>query len=130
MADFLTSSATGEKELRMSSRAHEAPSDDVVEPSAKRVRTSSPIVWKTLGEARVKFWRDHGTWPTGQEEISMETIESFRDMAKYMRAQKRPSSRIGSDANLDTETSSSELQGSLNLEEKKNAPYIHPYFEI
>lgn len=98
----------------MSSRKHEAPSDDVVEPSAKRVRTSSPVVWKTLSEARVQFWRDNGTWPTEEEEMSMETIESFRNMAKYMHAQKRTLSRKGSDASLDIETSPSELQGSLN----------------
>ncbi|KAJ8061533.1 hypothetical protein OCU04_009346 [Sclerotinia nivalis] len=60
----------------------------------------------------------------------METIESFRDMAKYMRAQKRPLSRIGSDASLNTGTTSSELQSSLNSEVQKNAPYIHPTFEL
>src|SRR6266702_8011 len=33
------------------------------ESSPKRLRTSAAPTQKTIGEARIEFWRERGTWP-------------------------------------------------------------------
>ena len=118
-------------------KAHEKqerpPEDEVLpshassEPFAKRVRTSTALNRQTIGEARVEFWRENGTWPTEEQEKSM---DRFRDIVKDTCAKKRSLSRKRSNASLSTETVQTQTQSSQLSREQKSAPYKHPLFEI
>ncbi|KAH8724127.1 hypothetical protein GQ44DRAFT_773382 [Phaeosphaeriaceae sp. PMI808] len=61
------------------------PSHASLEPPAKRVLTSTALVRQIIGEARIEFWRENGTWPTEEQE---KTMDRFRDIVGHARAKK------------------------------------------
>ncbi|KAM3070418.1 hypothetical protein ACMFMG_010245 [Clarireedia jacksonii] len=98
------------------------PSHALLEPPAKGVRTSK----QTIGEARIEFWREHGTWPTEEQE---KTMNCFRDLVNHARAKKMPMSRKRSNTSLKTETAQTQTQSSQQPRDQKSTPYEHPIFE-
>jgi hypothetical protein len=73
-------------------REDEVPLSHVpAEPSTKRARTSTAPVRKTIDEARIEFWRENGTWPTEEQE---KTIDRFRDIVQHALARKRSKSSL------------------------------------
>ncbi|KAF7854696.1 hypothetical protein EAF04_010265 [Stromatinia cepivora] len=92
-----------------------------LELPAEPVRITA-VPWKTIGEARIEFWRENGTWPTEEQE---KTMDRFRAIVDNMRAQKRSLSRKRSNASLSTETT----QSSQQPRDQKSAQYKHPLFE-
>lgn len=106
------------------------PSRASPEPSSKRIRTSAaPVskpVRKTISEARVDFWRENGTWPTEEQE---NTMDRFRDLVNHARARKRSLRRKRSNASLNTETTQTQTPSSQQPRDQKSAPYKHPLFE-
>lgn len=112
------------------SREDEVPPSRVSpEPSAKRVRTSAaPVskpVRKTISEARTEFWAENETWPTEEQES---TMDRFRDLVKHARARKRSLSRKRSNTSLASETTPTQITGSMSRDQKC-APYRHPLFQ-
>jgi hypothetical protein len=101
------------------------PSRASPEPSPKRVRTSAAPTQKTITEARIEFWSENGTWPTDEEEA---TMDRFRELVNDARARKRSLSRKRSNASLSSETTPTQIAGSLSRDQKC-APYKHPLFE-
>ncbi|KAF2175363.1 hypothetical protein K469DRAFT_743364 [Zopfia rhizophila CBS 207.26] len=85
------------------------PSSASPEPLLKRVQTSAASVdelvgWETISEARVDYWRKHGTWPTEEQEKEM---DRFRDIVRHALARKRLSAflrRKRLDASINAET--------------------------
>lgn len=103
------------------------------EPFPKRVRTSAasvgePVRWKTTSEARVGYWTENGTWPTEEQE---KTIDRFRDIVHHALARKRSSAslrRKRSHASMNAETVPTRTP-SDQPREQKSAPYKHPRYE-
>ncbi|KAI9683913.1 MAG: hypothetical protein M1829_004248 [Trizodia sp. TS-e1964] len=57
------------------------------EPLSKRVRISpasavEPLRWNTIREARIDYWRENGTWPSEDQE---NTMDRFRDPTSTIR---------------------------------------------
>lgn len=107
------------------------------EPSAKRVQTtaapvSKPIyepVRRTISEARVKFWRDNGTWPTEEQE---ETMDRFRDLVQPALAKTKSSASLRRkrlDASSNTESVPTRTPSGTLPRELKSSPYRHPRYE-
>ena len=110
------------------------PSRASPEPVLKRVRTyaasvGEPVGRKTISEARVEFWRENGTWPTEEQE---KTMDRFRDIAHHALARKRSSAslrRKRSDASINAETVPTRTPSDQQSREQKSAPYKHPLYE-
>ncbi|KAF2245184.1 hypothetical protein BU26DRAFT_386315, partial [Trematosphaeria pertusa] len=104
------------------------------EPLPKRVRTSAASVgeqvgWETISEARVDYWRENGTWPTEEQE---KTMDRFRDIFHHALARKRSSAslrRKRSDASINAETVLTRTPSDQQPREQKSAPYKHPRYE-
>jgi hypothetical protein len=69
------------------------------EPSAKRVRISTPPVGKipfrkTFRGARVEFWIEKGRWPTEEQEKTMDRFEGFANMLAQERHQRHLSLEV------------------------------------
>ncbi|KAL2415544.1 hypothetical protein ABEF95_011750 [Exophiala dermatitidis] len=99
----------------------------------KRLRTSAASVgervgWETISEARVEYWSENGTWPTQEQE---KTMDRFRDIVNHALARKRSGSlsRKRSNASLSTETAQTQTPSSQQPRDQKSAPYTHPLFE-
>ncbi|RMZ83194.1 hypothetical protein DV738_g1426, partial [Chaetothyriales sp. CBS 135597] len=92
------------------------------ESSPKRLRTSAAPTQKTIGEARIEFWREGGTWPTEEQET---TMHRFRELVDDARARKRSQSRKRSNASLASETNPTQSTSSMSRDQKC-APYRHP----
>lgn len=97
-----------------------------LEPFPKRVRTSTasasePARRKTIREARVDYWNENQSWPTEEQE---KTMDRFRNLVQPALARKKSSAslRINTET-LPTRTPSNQ-QG-----EQKRAPYRHPRYE-
>jgi hypothetical protein len=106
--------------------------EDEVQPSRvspksspKRLRISAAPTHKTIGEARIEFWREKGTWPTEKQETSM---RRFRELVEDARARNRSLSRKRSNASLNSETAQTQTLSSQQRDQK-SAPYKHPLFE-
>lgn len=104
-----------------------------LEPFPKRVRTSiasaSIPVRKTIIEARVDYWNENQTWPTEEQE---NTMDRFRDLAQPVLARKKSSAslrRKRSDASINTETVSTRTPSDQQPREQKSTPYRHPRYE-
>ncbi|KAF2817510.1 uncharacterized protein BDZ99DRAFT_513751 [Mytilinidion resinicola] len=109
-----------------------SPSCAPPEPLSKRIRTSTALVdklsrWKTISEARIDYWREYRTWPTEEQE---KTIDRFRDLVGHALAKKSSGSlgRKRSNASLNTETAPTQTSSNLPREQK-SVPYRHPLFE-
>lgn len=96
------------------------------ESSPKRLRTSAAPTQKTIGEARIEFWRERGTWPTKEQET---TMRRFRELVDDARARKRSLSRKRSNASLNSETTETQTSSNQQPRDQKSAPYKHPLFE-
>ncbi|KAK3065002.1 hypothetical protein LTS18_014077 [Coniosporium uncinatum] len=96
------------------------------ESSPERLRTSAAPTQKTIGEARIEFWREKGTWPTEEQET---TMRRFRELVDDARAKKRSLSRKHSNASLNSETTQTQTSSSQQGRDQKSAPYKHPLFE-
>ena len=102
--------------------------DDINAPpdhTLKRTRTSGPPIQKTIKEARIEFWNENGIWPTDKQEAIM---DRFRDLINHARARKRSLSRKRSNASLTSNTTPTQITGSMSRDQKC-APYKHPLFE-
>ncbi|KAF2259162.1 hypothetical protein CC78DRAFT_572088 [Lojkania enalia] len=100
-----------------------------LETPAKRVRTSTIPVQKTIGEARIEFWKENGTWPTEEQE---KTMDRFQDIVQHTLARKRSKSslrRKRSDASISAETVQTRTPSDQQPREQKSAPYRHPRYE-
>jgi hypothetical protein len=101
---------------------------------SKRVRTSAVsasglVQWKTISDARVNFWRQNGSWPTEEQES---TMDRFREIANHALARKRSSAslrRKRSDASMNAETVQTRAPSDQQQREQKSAPYRHPRYE-
>jgi hypothetical protein len=96
------------------------------ESSPKRLRTSAAPTRKTIGEARIEFWRERGTWPTEEQET---TIHLFRELVDDACARKRSLSRKRSNASLNSETTQTQTSSNQQPRDQKSVPYKHPLFE-
>ncbi|EOA81597.1 uncharacterized protein SETTUDRAFT_174275 [Exserohilum turcica Et28A] len=111
--------------------SHPLPS---LEPFPKRVRTSTasvgkPARRKTITEARVDYWNETRTWPTEEQE---NTMDRFRDLAQPVLARKKSLAslrRKRSDASINTETVSTRTPSDQQPREQKSTPYRHPRYE-
>lgn len=95
-----------------------------LEPALKRTRT----VWKTISDARVDHWREHGTWPHAEQE---ETMDRFRRLVQDALARKKSSAslrRKRSDASTYAETVVT--PSDRFPREQKDAPYRHPRYAV
>ncbi|KAF1999267.1 hypothetical protein P154DRAFT_554896 [Amniculicola lignicola CBS 123094] len=105
-----------------------------LEPFPKRVRTSTasarkPVRWKTITEARVDYWREKQTWPTEEQE---NTMDRFRDLVQPALVRKKSLAslrRKRSDASIDNETVSTRTPSDQQPREQKCAPYRHRRYE-
>jgi hypothetical protein len=95
---------------------------EAVEDPRKRSRTSAAPIKQTINTARIEFWSKNGSWPTDQQEL---TIDHFRQLVNHAHARKRSSSRKTSASH----TSTTEIADSMSRD-LKYAPYKHPMFEI
>jgi hypothetical protein len=110
------------------------PSPTSPEPLSKRIRTSAATVGNSAGqkmikEARVDFWRERGTWPTEEQE---KTMDRFRDIVQHTLAKKRSSAslrRKRSDISINAETTPTRTPSDQQPREQKSAPYRHPRYE-
>jgi hypothetical protein len=102
------------------------PSGVSPESPPKRLRTSAAPTQKTIGEARIEFWRERGTWPTEEQET---TIRRFRELVNDARARKRSLSRKRSNASINSETNETQTSSNQQPRDQKSAPYKHPLFE-
>ncbi|KAF2005978.1 hypothetical protein P154DRAFT_570707 [Amniculicola lignicola CBS 123094] len=96
---------------------------------AKRARTTTVAVQERIDEARIKFWRENGTWPTEEQE---KTMDRFRDIVQHALPRKRSKSslrRKRSDASISTETVQTRTPSDQQPREQKSAPYRHPRYE-
>ena len=94
--------------------------------STKRRRVSAAPSQRTIGEARIEFWREQGTWPTEEQET---TMHRFREIVDGARASKRSLSRKRSNASLNSDTTQTQASSNQQPREQKSAPYKHPLFE-
>ncbi|KAH8723888.1 hypothetical protein GQ44DRAFT_292715 [Phaeosphaeriaceae sp. PMI808] len=105
------------------------PSHASFEPPAKRVQTSTALVGKTIGEARIEFWGEKGIWPTEEQE---KTMNQFRDITQHALTKKRSKSTLRrkcSDVSINTETFQTRTTSDQQPREQKSAPYRHPRYE-
>ncbi|MCJ1467580.1 hypothetical protein MMC07_006205 [Pseudocyphellaria aurata] len=96
------------------------------ESSYKRRRTSAAPTQKTIGEARIEFWRERGTWPTEEQET---TMHRFRELVDDARAKRRSPSRKRSNGSINSETNQTQTSSNQQPRDQKSAPYKHPLFE-
>jgi hypothetical protein len=107
--------------------------EDEVHPSrvspespSKRLRISAAPTQKTIGEARIDFWTERGTWPTEEQET---TMHRFRELVDDARARKRSLSRKRSNASINSDTNETQTLSNQQPRDQKSAPYKHPLFE-
>lgn len=107
--------------------------EDEVHPSrvspespSKRLRISAAPTQKTIGEARIDFWTERGTWPTEEQET---TMHRFRELVDDARARKRSLSRKRSNASINSDTNETQTSSNQQPRDQKSAPYKHPLFE-
>lgn len=124
-----TPSPTKQIEEAVPQEDEASPSHVSPEPFPKRARTSatpaSHLVRKTISETRTEFWVENETWPTEEQES---TMDRFQGLVNNARARKRPLSRKRSHASLPSETTPTQITGSI-LRDQKCAPYRHPLFQ-
>lgn len=128
--DTLQTKPHKQAEKQKRPREHEASSSHAsLETPAKRVRTSTIPGQKTIGEARIEFWKENGTWPTEEQE---KTMDRFQDIVQHALARKRSKSslrRKRSDASISAETVQTRTPSDQQPREQKSAPYRHPRYE-
>lgn len=93
----------------------------------RRPRPSTPTTRKTIGEARIEFWSEKGSWPTEEQEKTMNRFQELRDDAH---ARKRSLSRKRSSTSLTSETSHPQASAGQRPQTPKSAPYNHAAFEL
>lgn len=129
-----TSNSIQEMKMPCQEEHEVSPARPSLEPLPKRVRTSTapagkPFGWKTITEARVDFWNENGTWPTEEQET---TMNRFRELVKPALARKRTLSsfrRKHSDISIDDGTLSTQTPSDHKQRQQKSAPYEHPLYE-
>ncbi|KAH8695891.1 hypothetical protein GQ44DRAFT_765038 [Phaeosphaeriaceae sp. PMI808] len=120
-------------------RSRDSENHKSTERPSKRLQTQNPPCTKhpfrvspesspkkRIGEARIEFWRERGTWPTEEQE---KTMHRFRELIDDARAKKRSLSRKRSNASLNSETAQTQTSSNQQPRDQKSAPYKHPFFE-
>lgn len=102
-----------------------------LQPFPKRVQTctavSQPARRKTITEARIDYWNETQTWPTEEQE---NTMDRFQDLAQPALAFKKSAAilrRKRSNASINSETA--QTPSDQQPREQKSASYRHPRYE-